>query len=175
MSTRETHLVELVNDVGDPIGSTTVEAAHLAPGQLHRAFSVILTDPSGRVLLQRRAATKTRFAGRWANACCGHPEPGMGVQDAAAQRMVEELGTPPVPLDQIGVHLYRASDTATDRVEHEFDHVLLGSVPTDLILLPDPDEVEAVRWAAPDDLRRALNDDPDSYAPWLPGVIALLP
>ncbi|HEY1486238.1 MAG TPA: isopentenyl-diphosphate Delta-isomerase, partial [Micromonosporaceae bacterium] len=113
---REGHLVELVDDAGAAVGSATVEAAHQAPGQLHRAFSVILTDPSGRILLQRRAAAKTRFAGRWANATCGHPEPGVPVEESAARRMVEELGTAPVPLTQIGVYVYRAADEASGRV-----------------------------------------------------------
>ena len=61
---------------GRPIGSATVDEAHQAPGQLHRAFSVFLRDADGRVLLQQRAAAKTRFPLRWANTCCGHPAPG---------------------------------------------------------------------------------------------------
>jgi isopentenyl-diphosphate delta-isomerase len=173
--TREADLVELVDDAGAAIGSMTVKDAHEAPGQLHRAFSVVLTDPSGRILLQRRAAVKTRFAGRWANACCGHPGPGTTVEESASRRMVEELGTAPVPLTQVGVYVYRAADDATGRVEHEFDHVLLGTVPADLVLLPDPDEVDSVRWAEPDDLKRALVDEPETFAPWLAGVVAQLP
>nr|WP_249412386.1 hypothetical protein [Micromonospora endophytica] len=70
---REAHLVELVDDAGHAVGETTVAAAHRPPGQLHRAFSVLLVAPDGRMLLQRRAAAKTRFPLRWANSCCGHP------------------------------------------------------------------------------------------------------
>lgn len=73
MSSREEHLVELVDDAGRARGQTTVAAAHQPPGRLHRAFSVLLVDPDGQVLLQRRAAVKTRFPLRWANSCCGHP------------------------------------------------------------------------------------------------------
>ena len=74
---REQHLVELVDD-GRARRSArrTVAAAHQPPGRLHRAFSVLLVDPDGRVLLQQRAAVKTRFPLRWANSCCGHPPPG---------------------------------------------------------------------------------------------------
>jgi len=175
MTARESHLVELVDEAGADIGSTTVAAAHEAPGHLHRAFSVVLADPSGRLLLQRRAAVKTRFAGRWANACCGHPTPGIPVADSANQRLIEELGTGPVELSEVGVYAYRAADGATGRVEHEFDHVLLGSVPADLVLLPDPDEVDGLRWATKSELVTDLERDPDAYAPWLAGVVALLP
>src|SRR4051794_29088377 len=79
MVARETQLVELDDADGVAIGSCTVAEAHTAPGQLHRAFSVMLLDDLGRVLVQQRAAVKTRFALRWANACCGHPAPGQTV------------------------------------------------------------------------------------------------
>lgn len=62
--------VELVDPAGRPVGSATVTRAHAPPGRLHRAFSVLLLAPDRhRLLLQQRAAGKTRFPLRWANAC----------------------------------------------------------------------------------------------------------
>ncbi len=49
-------------------------------------------DAAGRVLLQQRAAVKTRFPLRWANSCCGHPAPGEALAVAANRRLREELG-----------------------------------------------------------------------------------
>ncbi|GIH13389.1 isopentenyl-diphosphate Delta-isomerase [Rugosimonospora africana] len=173
---RESHLVELVGDDGVHVGQSTVEDAHQAPhGRLHRAFSVLLMDPDGRLLLQQRATVKTRFPLRWANACCGHPAPGVPVPEAAAVRLDEELGITGVPFEQLGVHLYRAVDPATGRVEHEYDHVLLGRVRPDVAMRPDPAEVAQVDWVEADALRSGLVTDPTRYAPWLAGVVALLP
>lgn len=172
---RETHLVELVNDAGRPIGERTVEDAHRFPGLLHRAFSVLLLDDAGRILLQRRAAAKTRFPLRWANACCGHPAPGERLPDAANRRLSEELGIPPVTLTEIGIHYYRAEDPTTGRVEHEYDHVLRGDLPAGATLRPDPDEVAELRWISPAELRTDLVTRPEAYAPWLAGVIDRLP
>ncbi|MGI5212364.1 isopentenyl-diphosphate Delta-isomerase [Plantactinospora sp. CA-290183] len=171
---RETHLVELVDETGSPIGSRTVDEAHRAPGLLHRAFSVLLVDPAGRVLLQRRAAVKTRFPLRWANTCCGHPAPGQPVETAAHRRLGEELGIGALPLTEIGVYLYRAEDPATGRVEYEYDHVLRGEFTPEDSVLPDPDEVADLRWVHPDELRAALAADPTGYAPWLGGVLRQL-
>jgi isopentenyl-diphosphate delta-isomerase len=172
---RELELVELVDAEGQATGSATVADAHREPGQLHRAFSVLLLDPAGRTLLQQRAAVKTRFPLRWANACCGHPKPGEPVTDAAARRMAEELGASGVTLTELGVYAYRAADPETGRVEHEYDHVLLGRIEPQPSLRPDPAEVAALRWERPAVLRAALESEPDAYAPWLAGVVACLP
>jgi isopentenyl-diphosphate delta-isomerase len=172
---RESQLVELVTDDGVAVGQTTVQEAHQAPGQLHRAFSVLLIAPDGRLLLQQRAAAKTRFPLRWANACCGHPGPGAELTTSASTRLAEELGVTGVALDVVGVHAYRATDPITGRVEYEYDHVLVGRVPLDIPRQPDPAEVADVRWVAPNELRAGLDAEPTAYAPWLAGVIALLP
>jgi isopentenyl-diphosphate delta-isomerase len=173
MLAREAQLVELVDVDGAVAGSCTVAEAHTKPGRLHRAFSVLLLDDRDRVLIQQRAEVKTRFALRWANTCCGHPAPGQTVFDAAAQRLVEEIGVRGVSLHEAGVYRYRAADPSTGRVEHEYDHVLVGRVPADLDLHLDPTEVADVRWVAADRLRADVVDDPDSYSPWLGGVLAV--
>jgi isopentenyl-diphosphate delta-isomerase len=166
---RELSLVELVSAAGETVGSSTVAEAHTAPGLLHRAFSVLLVDLTGRTLLQQRAATKTRFALRWANACCGHPEPGEPVAEAAARRLREELGVSGVNLVDAGVYLYAATDPATGRVEHEYDHVLVGRTDNNLTPKPDPHEVATLRWVPVS----SLVAEQDTYAPWFAGVLGV--
>lgn len=169
--TRELELVELVDADGSPIGTSTVVDAHNAPGQLHRAFSVVLFDHSGRTLLQQRAAMKTRFPLCWANACCGHPAPGEEPVVAARRRLVEELGVRVVALTDVGTYSYTAADPETGRVEREYDHVLVGTVSADLRLTPDPEEVAATRWTAVAALIERLETGALGYAPWLAGVL----
>lgn len=171
--TREGLLVELVSPDGQATGEATVAEAHTAPGLLHRAFSVHLLDGAGRLLLQRRAESKTRFPLRWANACCGHPAPGQSVVAAALSRLAEEVGVSGVELTEVGVYSYRAGDPATGLVEVEYDHVLLGLVSPDLRMKPDPAEVAALRWMDPADLRADIVANPLAYAPWLDGVTQL--
>jgi isopentenyl-diphosphate Delta-isomerase len=171
---REEHLVELVDSSGASIGSATVSEAHTAPGQLHRAFSVFVRDSSGRVLLQRRAAVKTRFPLRWANTACGHPAPGEDLAVAASRRVAEEVGISGVALTSVGVYAYYAEDPSTGRVEYEYDHVLVGDLPVGAVPRPDPAEVAEVRWVAVGDLLADLGIDARAYAPWLAGVTAQL-
>jgi len=172
-TSREHLLVELVDESGTAIGSCSVAEAHNAPGQRHRAFSVLLYDEAGRVLLQRRAAVKTRFPLLWSNTCCGHPEPGEDTAAAAARRLIAELGLTPehtTALTEVGVHAYQAGDPGTGRVEREWDHVLVGTLVAG-VPVPDPAEVADCTWLSPDALTEDLGRHPEAYTPWLPGVL----
>ena len=174
MGDRERYPVELVDQMGRGMGMRTVEEAHRAPGRLHRAFSVVMTDDAGRILLQRRSAAKTRFASLWANACCGHPAPGQPIAASANRRLGEELGLGPITLTEAGVYVYYAEDPVAGRVEFEYDHVLIAKVARDVPLAPDPDEVADIRWVSRRQLEDGLDARPQSYAPWLAGVMARL-
>jgi isopentenyl-diphosphate delta-isomerase len=169
-ASREAELVELVDAAGTYVGTATVLAAHEAPGMLHRAFSVFLRRPDGRVLLQQRAAVKTRFPLRWGNTCCGHPVPGEPVVISAGRRLGEELAISRVTLREVGVYVYFAEDPITGRVEREYDHVLLGDVPDGVEFRPNPEEVAKLRWVTVDTLLQEIGDSPTAYAPWLEGV-----
>jgi isopentenyl-diphosphate Delta-isomerase len=174
MADRERHPVELVDQMGRAVGIRTVGEAHQAPGRLHRAFSVVIIDDTGRLLLQRRSASKTRFASLWANACCGHPAPGQSVAASANQRLAEELGLGPVVLTEAGIYVYYAKDPAAGRVEFEYDHVLVAKVAGDVLLAPDPVEIADIQWVNRQQLEGSLDTNPEDYAPWLVGVIARL-
>ena len=67
--------VTLVDTDDNEIGSCAKLIAH-RDGKLHRAFSILISNRNGELLLQRRAVGKYHFAGQWSNSCCGHPRPG---------------------------------------------------------------------------------------------------
>lgn len=164
--------VELVDSEGAAVGVSTVRAAHQPPGLAHRAISVLIMGPDGRLLLQRRAADKTRFAHRWANTCCGHPPPGSDVESFARHRLSEEMGLSLPSLEVAGTFTYQATDDLTGFAEHEYDHVYLGRiagrVPT---FEPNPTEVSDWAWISAGRLRNELNDttrrNGERYVPWL--------
>ena len=78
-------------------------------GVCHRAFSVMLFDADGKLLLQQRAASKITFPNVWTNTVCSHPlfgqavnevdeptKPGkepVGIKHAAVRKIRHELGT----------------------------------------------------------------------------------
>jgi isopentenyl-diphosphate Delta-isomerase len=169
---REKSIVDLVDENGNSIGKDTVDAAHRAPGRLHRAFSVMLFDDSGRILLQQRAATKRRFAGLWGPSCCGHLAPGADLHAAAVSRIKEELGLTVDFLEVIGHCTYVIQDHDGQTVEHEYDHVLVGR--TDGIPSPDSDEIAALRWITTTELASELGANDGRYGLWLCHVMGVI-
>jgi isopentenyl-diphosphate delta-isomerase len=160
--------VILVDERDRPAGEAEKLAAH-RQGRLHRAFSVFVLDASGRVLMQRRAATKYHSGRLWSNTCCGHPRPGEDTRAAAGRRLAEEMGFQ-CPLEPAGVFVYHAS--LGDLVEHEYDHVFRGRFDGDP--RPDPAEVEAWQWMELEALEAGLAACPGDYTVWLPEAVKQL-
>lgn len=132
-------------------------------GLLHRAFSIFLVDAHGRLLLQRRSATKYHSAGLWANSCCGHPRPGERTLAAARRRLAEELGAT-APLR----YAFRArycTALPNGLTENELVYVFFGPAPQQL--MPNPDEVASVAWMTLPELKRDVVRRPKRYAYWL--------
>ncbi|MBP7511947.1 MAG: NUDIX domain-containing protein, partial [Bacteroidia bacterium] len=84
-------MVILVDEFDHEIGLMEKQEAH-EKALLHRAFSVIIFNEKGEMLLQQRAFEKYHSGGLWTNACCSHPRPGESTIDAAHRRLGEELG-----------------------------------------------------------------------------------
>jgi len=132
----------------------------------------VLFDPAGRILLQRRAATKYHFGGLWTNACCGHPRRGEDLLAAARRRLREELGVD-TPLRNVFSFRYTAEDDGSGFTEQELDHVLIGEFEGEPRV--DPNEVEAVRWVDGPALARDVALHPERYTPWFALVLRRLP
>jgi isopentenyl-diphosphate delta-isomerase len=154
--------VILVDERDRELGTVEKLRAH-REGSLHRAFSVFIFDRAGRLLLQKRARGKYHSGGLWSNTACGHPRPGVETRAAARRRLREEMGFD-CELREAFEFLYRAElDGAL--VEHEYDHVFVGTHEGDPA--PDPSEVEEWRWVSMGELLRGLSERPELYSRWL--------
>ncbi len=132
-------------------------------GTLHRAFSVVIFNSAGEMLLQQRAVTKYHSGGLWSNTCCGHPRPGETTEAAGRRRLQEEMGIE-CPLEEMFTFLYR-TELGDGLSENEYDHVLVGHCDG---LTPHPahDEVADWRWVNMADLRRDIAAQPEQYTYW---------
>src|SRR5262245_29204582 len=131
-------------------------------GDLHRAFSVMIWDSKGRLLLQRRQIEKYHSGGLWTNSCCGHPRPGERTADAALRRLGEEMGIS-CALSPIGTFTYRA-ELGHGLIEHELVHLFRGIY--EGAISPNPEECDGYNWAAPDTVRRQIALAPECFSAW---------
>ena len=154
--------VILVNESDEPIGLMPKLEAH-EKALLHRAFSVFIFDPAGRLLLQRRASAKYHSGGLWSNTCCGHPRPGEDRRDAARRRLKEEMGIECL-LAEAFSFIYRAA-LPGGLTEHEYDYVFFGSHDGEPVL--DSAEAQDWKWMDLERLRADLQASPHAYTFWL--------
>lgn len=154
--------VTLVNQYDQPIGASEKIQAHV-DGALHRAFSIFVFNQSNEVLLQRRASSKYHSRGLWSNTCCGHPRPEEGLNKAAHRRLQEEMGFDCV-LNKAFSFIYKAA-LDNNLVEHEFDHVFVGSFHGNPVI--NIDEADDYKWVSIDTLKAGLAEEPASYTYWL--------
>jgi isopentenyl-diphosphate delta-isomerase len=134
-------------------------------GLRHKAVSVFVMS-GGKVLIQKRAATKYHTPGLWANTCCTHPLWDEAPVDCAVRRLREELGISglfPSHRDRVE---YRA-DVGSGLVEHELVDIFLADAPFDLKVVPNPAEVAEVRWIDVYDLTAEIGRWPERFTPWL--------
>lgn len=131
-------------------------------GLRHRAFSIFIFDEHGRLLLQQRALGKYHSQGLWSNTCCGHPCLGEQTHAAAQRRLFEEMGLS-CPLKKVASLLYR-EQVSNELIEHEFDHLYVGTCDTPPVV--NPDEALAWEWLALSDIPGCITAAPDRYTVW---------
>jgi isopentenyl-diphosphate delta-isomerase len=121
--------------------------AHTGDGTRHRAFTTLLFDEAGRLLLARRSPEKRLWDTYWDGTVASHPVAGQSQVEAATERLQAELGIAPSQYDDLRL---------TDRfeykrhyhdlgVEHEVCAVLKATL-ADTTLDPDPAEVGGYLW-----------------------------
>lgn len=152
--------VILVNKKDEVVGLEEKTKAH-QKGKLHRAFSVILFNKKGEVLIQKRAESKYHSGGLWTNTCCSHPRPKENVGQAAKRRLKEEMGIE-TDLKKAFSFIYKAK--LGNLVEYEFDHVFLGRF--DNQPKPNKKEVANWRWVKLATLETDIKRNPQKYTPW---------
>ncbi len=151
------------NDV--PVGREEKTRCHLPDGRLHRAFTALIFDNAGRLLLTRRSPDKMLWPGHWDGTVASHPREGETYASSAYRRMPEELGIT-CTMDYMFKFEYHVPYMDVGS-ENEICGTLVGTAGMDTNLHPAPGEIDSVRWASPQELLGAICEEPKSYCPWM--------
>jgi isopentenyl-diphosphate Delta-isomerase len=156
-------LVDLDDNV---IGDQEKIAAH-KPAQLHRAFSIMVFNSKGEILLQQRAKGKYHCPLIWANTCCSHPRVGEDINDAAHRRLQEEMGFD-CELEK-GFKFTYYAEFLNGLTEYEIDQTFFGRYDGEFKV--NPDEVESAEWKNPGEVLKDTYYNPKKYTAWLKEIL----
>ncbi|UCF69612.1 MAG: isopentenyl-diphosphate Delta-isomerase [Acidobacteriota bacterium] len=161
VSSRDELLI-VVDELDREIGSMTKARCHEGDGVLHRAFSLLLFNTAGEMLLQQRSATKELWPLHWSNSCCSHPRHGESMGHAIHRRLDEELGLR-TELSFLFKFRYQAryEDVGS---EHEVCSVYFGV--SDEPPSPNRHEIAESRWLSPVEIDEELRAEPARFTPW---------
>ncbi len=153
----------LVDEADRSLGHLSKALCHKGLGVLHRAFSLLIFNDRGELLLQQRAATKRLWPLYWSNSCCSHPRRAESMQVATRRRLLEELGLS-CDLQFLFKFRYQAQFDATG-AENELCSVFIGCC--DKPLQINAEEIADWRWVSPEVLQAQMSTAGDShFTPW---------
>ena len=142
--------------------------AHTGDGIRHRAFTCLVFDDEGRILLGQRAPSKRLWDTCWDGTVASHPVEGQSQEEATRQRLEEELGITPDQYDDVELtdRFEYKRYYMNDGVEWEVCAVLKVTL-DDTTLDPDEDEIAGLLWVD----YEHLHDHPKWYrqlrlCPW---------
>ena len=165
----------LVDENDNILGKDSKVNCHLNEGKLHRAFSVLLFNTSGELLIQKRAKEKITFPSIWANSCCSHPlhieseVNGIGgAKNAAKRKLEQELGINPndINVDNLQYITEMRYKARADLkwVEYEIDYIF--AMICDVETNPNKIEIEETKYVSPEQLEAIFDDESSKIGPW---------
>lgn len=156
-------LLILVDEGDREIGHMDRVGCHSGRGLLHRAFSLLIFNGDGELLLQQRAASKQLWPLYWSNSCCSHPRRAESMQAASQRRLREELGLS-CPLHFLFKFQYQAQYDSAG-AENELCSVFIGRAAGPVTV--NPREINAWRWVSPEALEAEMSGhEARNFTPW---------
>jgi isopentenyl-diphosphate delta-isomerase len=153
----------LVDAADEGVGYMSKALCHAGPGVLHRAFSLLIFNERGELLIQQRAASKRLWPLYWSNSCCSHPRGAETMEAATQRRLLEELGLT-CSLRFLFKFQYQAQFDATG-AEHELCSVFIGRCTQPPCI--NAAEISDWRWISPETLAAQMSGAGSrTFTPW---------
>ena len=164
--------VILVDENDNPIGSEEKVKCHLPNGKLHRAFTALLFDNDGRLVITRRAKEKMLWPNDWDGTFASHPRESETYVSSGERRMPEELGIQG-NLDYLFKFEYHVpyKDIGS---ENEICGTLIGVIDKSTELKEMEKEIDEIKWISAEELLLELKTNPQIYCPWMLIALKLL-
>jgi len=164
-------LLDIINEQDEVIGQAERDEVH-KKGLLFRMTYVVFTTPEKRLILQRRSLTKKVNAGRLSMAVIGHVTSGDSYLETAIKESYEETGVivDPAKLSRLDLSYsnYDEGDYLSNAIRALYAYEFDGNV-SDLKI--EEGEGTGFEMTTLEDLKVAINQNPDSYVPYLADIV----
>ncbi len=164
--------VILVDENDNPIGSDEKVKCHLPNGKLHRAFTALLFDEDGRLVLTRRAKEKMLWPNDWDGTFASHPRESETYVSSGERRMPEDLGIKGT-LDYLHKFEYHVPFIDVGS-ENDICGTLFGIIDKSTELKEIEGEIDEIKWISSKELIVELKENPQIYCPWMLIALELL-
>ena len=161
--------VILVDQDDNPIGKEEKVKCHLPNGKLHRAFTALIFNGDGKLLLTKRSEGKMLWPNDWDGTVASHPRESETFVSSAERRMPEEIGIT-CKMNYVNKFEYHVPYKNIGS-ENEICGTLIGTMDSFDESSLIKNEISEVKWINPDELKDELEQNKDVYCPWM--VIAL--
>lgn len=137
----------IVDEYGNILGAATRKECHSGSFLLHPVVHLHVISPDGRILLQKRSASKDIQPGKWDTAVGGHIDLGESVDMALRREVREELNITDFKPEHLETYTFRS-----DR-EYELVNVYCWHTPQTIVPEYDPVEIDDVRYWSVDEIQ----------------------
>jgi isopentenyl-diphosphate delta-isomerase len=159
----DSDMLILVDQSDNEVGHMSKSSCHDGRGRLHRAFSILIFNDRGELLLQQRAPSKRLWPLYWSNSCCSHPRRAETMAAATRRRLREELGIA-CELSLLFKFQY-AIPFAAVGAENELCSVFIGRSKAEPTI--DRSEINAWKWIGPEALSADIAEHGAAmFTPW---------
>ncbi len=164
--------VILVGENDNPIGTEEKVKCHLPNGKLHRAFTALLFDNDGKLVLTKRAKEKMLWPGDWDGTFASHPRESETYTSSGERRMPEELGIEG-KLDYLHKFEYHVPYKNVGS-ENEVCGTLIGIIDDSTKIKKIEGEIDEIKMISAKELISELKIKPQIYCPWMLIALELL-
>jgi len=165
--------VILVDENDGKIGLEEKVKCHLPNGKLHRAFTVLLFDKYGKIVLTKRNSNKMLWPMDWDGTFASHPRENETYISSAERRMPDELGIS-CKMDYLMKFEYHILYKNVGS-ENEICGTLIGIVDdlSDIKIVEE--EISEIKTSSAIELKQDLEKNPQIYCPWMLVALFFLP
>jgi isopentenyl-diphosphate delta-isomerase type 1 len=148
-------IFDVVDDADRVVGQASRSVVH-AENLLHRAVSIFVLKPDGRLLLQHRSDSKDQYPGCYTSSASGHVDSGEDYDTAAVRELSEELSLES-PIEYLA-KFAAGPDTA-------FEFSALYQLVTDVEPVLDPGEIAGADFLPLEEIASMIEDSPEKFTP----------